>query len=174
MAKRNCEFIVVGVVFRGNRWLDGVICNLVELSERDLISSISRTIRRSRQYSQLHAIILAEQELFSDRELGQLAGRIRIPVIAILRRSSGTQSSTKVWPTIRYLELRVNDKHVPVLGVAIAKEEAERILAIACNPPASVPEAVRVAELIAKQTRLFSSTYRRLEVHEKRAASNAM
>jgi endonuclease V-like protein UPF0215 family len=159
VAKRNFGTIVVGVVFRGNRWLDGVICNQAELREQNLISSISRTIRRSKQYSQLHAVIFAKQELLSSRELAELASSIKIPVIAILRFFSDSQSRFKAWPNTRCYELRVSDgKHIHVLAAGIAKEEAERILAIARNPSASVPEVVRVAELIVKQTQSLRFT----------------
>ena len=124
---------------------------MAELKKHQLIPSISSTIKQSKQYSQLHAVILAKQELFYGRELAELASSIGTPVIAILKPPSNVQSQVKPWPNTRRYELRVGDKNVSVLAVGVGKEEAERIFAIACHPSAIVPEAVRVAELIVKQ-----------------------
>jgi endonuclease V-like protein UPF0215 family len=153
VAKKNLGLIVVGVVFRGNRWLDGVISSLTEPNDHDYISSISRTIRHSKQYSQLHAVILAKQELFSSHELAQLASRISTPVIAVLKPSSDARNRINERPNLGSYELRVSGKHVSVLAAGVSKDEVERIFAIGCNPSASVPEAVRVAELILKQAK---------------------
>jgi len=157
VTERKIGFVSMGVVFRGNRWMDGVICNL-ELKGQDLVSTISTTIRHSKQYSQLHAIILAKQELFSSRELAELASSVSIPVIAILTPYCYTQSRVKAWADSGYYKLRVGGKHILVLAIGFDKEEAERILAVSCNPSTGEPEAVRVAELIVKSAQSLQFT----------------
>ena len=159
MTKKNFGLIVVGVIFRGNRWLDGVTTSLREPNNYDYISSISRTIKQSKQYSQLHAVILAKQELLFSRELAQLASRMNIPVIAILRSPSDARNRVSEWPNLECYDLRLTGKHVSVLASGISQQETERFFEIGCHPPASLPEAVRVAELIVKQTSLQFNRY---------------
>jgi len=149
-AKKKFGFLVVGVVFRGNLWLDGVISNLIEHDDPDRKSLISKTIKRSKQYSQLHAVMLAKQGLIPDHELSELASETNVPVIAVLE-SRPTRHPFKPRQNTNHYWLRVNSKCVPVLAAGVTKEDAEKMFAIGCTSGAKVPEAVRVAELIVRQ-----------------------
>jgi endonuclease V-like protein UPF0215 family len=149
-AKKKFGFLVVGVVFRGNLWLDGVISNLIEHDDPDRKSLISKTIKRSKQYSQLHAVMLAKQGLIPDHELSELASETNVPVIAVLE-SRPTRRPLKPLQNTNHYWLRVNGKCVHVLAAGVTKEGAEKMFAIGCTSGAKVPEAVRVAELILRQ-----------------------
>ena len=148
MAECKFGYIAVGVIFRGNRWLDGIVYNQTAMKRKDLRSSISNTIRHSKQYSQLHAVIVAKQELFSSLELAELASNIHIPVIALLGSKNHPKIQLKARSEVKKYELKVRDQNVAVLAAGIGKEQAEEILAIGSGFAASAPEAVRVAKLV--------------------------
>jgi endonuclease V-like protein UPF0215 family len=149
LVKKELALLVVGVVFRGNLWLDGIISSVTETN--DQIASVSRTIKRSKQYSQLRSIMLMKQDLISSRELGQLADAIDIPVIAFSKAPHHAKQMAEVQPATSHYDLVVNGKHMSVIAAGIEKKEAEKIVTIGCKPGASVPEAVRVADLVMNE-----------------------
>lgn len=147
--------LVIGVVFRGNLWLDAILTCLLELNKHDHPSAISRAIVQSKQYSQLRAVILAREQLIPSENIQptDLARAIRLPVICIIRkpRSHPTTKQSKGSPEANRYDLLVNGHHVPVLGVGVSHKGAQEIFNVACTPNRKIPEAVRVADLIAKQ-----------------------
>jgi endonuclease V-like protein UPF0215 family len=149
---------VIGVVFRGSLWLDGVFTCLLEPHRSNHLSTLVRAITRSKQYSQIRAVILSREQLVPGAhiEITKLAQRINLPVISIIRKphsrnvrklQSGRHSKTS--GATRY-EIKTRGKPVSVWAAGISHERTCEIFAIGCAVPHRVPEAVRVADLIAK------------------------
>jgi endonuclease V-like protein UPF0215 family len=138
--------ILVSVVFRGSLWLDGVATSVIEAPDENYTLKASNLIRSTKQFSQLHAIIISRQ-LAQDRELSiqELTRKLRLPVIAIKPSKRSRVRNAKNF------EIDVGGKHVAVSAAGVGRDEAERLYGIGCSPHLNVPEAVRIADLLAKQ-----------------------
>jgi endonuclease V-like protein UPF0215 family len=144
--------IVAGVVFRGSSWLDGIATCAVERNERDYHSQIVRTIMKSKQYSQLHAIILRRDPLIPGwgAVLTKLAHEVNLPAIAIGSSKSSRARGQLPAHAQRY-DLAVKRYRIPVVVTGCKKDEAERLFNVGCGQEGKIPEAVRVADLVARE-----------------------
>ena len=123
----------VGVIFRGKHWLDGVL----KTSSRgpSITTEVAETIRRSNHHPQIRVILL-HRDLLNDvaeidpHRLSQETGK---PVIALEFQDPPQNSQSPTPPVI----------------VGIDEKTAKRILKITSRT-GLYPEALRVAELIAK------------------------
>ncbi len=145
----------IGVIFRGNLWLDGMLTCFLKPNRRDYLSDLARAIIRSKQYSQLRAVILSREQLVPGETLDvtDLADRINLPVISIIKEPRFqirmNHSGRKRSNLTRY-KVGIRGKQVTVLAAKISYEQAKQIFAVSCAKGHRIPEAVRVAELIAK------------------------
>jgi len=165
------KIVIVGVVFRGSLWLDGVVTSIVDIAERSLNSEVSRTIESTKQFSQLHAVILSQRLVIKKGiSIVELSRRIRRPVIQPSKRAK-KRRPRKFASAVKDLDLVVNGKHVVVSAAGIGREEAEQLYRIACSPNCKVPEAVRVADLIAKELNSRSLNPQRIKNEQKHQAT---
>lgn len=141
--------IVVGVVFRGQSWLDGVLTCSLEAGRHDNVSILSREIVRCRQYSQLHAIIVSGGRMpISDLDVAQLEHRVKLPVISIVGSNRRVRVGNK-GQRMQHHRLLVNGKRLVVSAKGVHVEKVQEILTTVSAPGSGIPEAVRVANLIA-------------------------
>jgi endonuclease V-like protein UPF0215 family len=150
---------VIGVVFRGNQWLDGIItCRLLSRNPNN-VSILAHAITECKQYSQLHAIILAREWLSVGTrvDLSSLSDRINLPVIAIVSyeraravRRAQTRKRSRSAVT-NYYRVKVRGNSLSVLATRLSLAETSEILSLACVKGSMIPEPVRVAELIASR-----------------------
>lgn len=152
-ARRKNRIMVVGAVFRGRSWLDGILTCSLDLTSPSHISRISRTIMTSKQYSQLHAVILSRQQsvLRGSIDVAKLARKIKLPVISIEKNRRATIKQAKESLRTNHYDFTVNQKRLSVLASGISLERAQEIFTVACTPDNVIPEAVRVANLLAEQ-----------------------
>jgi endonuclease V-like protein UPF0215 family len=145
--------LVVGVVFRGSLWLDGVISCTLEMNGPNQNSTLSRAIKQSKQYSQLHAIILKERVVPGWKvNLADLARRVKRPVIATAnRRISRAPKKGEGARDMHRYEIIINRRRLSVLAVGVGRAEAEQLFDVGCTPTSAIPEAVRVADLLVQQ-----------------------
>ena len=143
------EATAIGVVFRGNSWLDGVLSCRIDLTKRNNWLKLSKAIMKSKQYSQLHATILTRAAVRSGVSVADLSDGLKLPVIAMITRNH-TSTFTKNKLGTKNYKLLVNGKRISVLAKGVTFEEAQEIFDVACKPDSSLPEATRVADLIAK------------------------
>jgi len=148
--RRGHTTIIASVVFRGALWLDGVTTTTVETKERNYTLKISNLIRNSKQFSQLHAIIIS-QRLNRIRSISTqaLARSVKLPVIAIEERKGAGRGNRRV----KKFVINVGGKLVTVIAAGVNRNQAEGLYGIGCSPHSSVPEAVRIADLLAEQFR---------------------
>jgi len=146
---RRNQAIAVGVVFRGNSWLDGVLSCTIDLTKPNPWLNLLKAVMRSRQYSQLHAIILSRSVLRNGINVPSLAKKLSVPVVAIV---TGLRSSTftKSQLGTRNYQFLINGKRISVLAKGVTFKEAQEIFEVGCSPHSFLPEATRVADLIAK------------------------
>jgi len=146
---RNRRTIIATVVFRGSLWLDGVSTAIIEDEERNLNLKVSNLIKNSKQFSQLHAIIIS-QRLTPNRPISihELAQRLKLPVIAISKPHKITRRGNA---SVKKFSIAVGGKTVAATAAGAGIAQAQRLYKVGCSPHSKVPEAVRIADLLIEE-----------------------
>jgi endonuclease V-like protein UPF0215 family len=153
--KAGKEIAVIGVIFRGNQWLDGVIACHLQPRNPENVSVLARAILKCKQYSQLHAVILANEQFSptSRIDVTSLSATIDRPIIAIVRKKPALverKHQKRAGFTLpNYYRVKLSGKYLSVLATKLSLTETSEILSVACVKGSTMPEAVRVAKLIA-------------------------
>jgi endonuclease V-like protein UPF0215 family len=160
------QVLVIGVVFRGGYWLDGVMHTKITVDGFDATDKIAAMITASSHYKQLRVIMLNGVTFagFNIVDVKGLNALTKLPVIAVTREKPDFASIRKALKNLSNSEERwaaILSAGEPVevsTGRAGAKvyiqtadvseEDAEKILRLT-STRSNVPEALRVAHLIA-------------------------
>jgi hypothetical protein len=157
---------VVGVVFRGGYWLDGVMHTKIAVDGFDATDKISSMIINSPHYKQLRVVMLNGITFagFNIVDIKTLNAETRLPVIAVTREKPNLVEIREALKHLLKSEERWNavlnagetsevatrhEKEKIYMQVAgISEEDAEKILRLT-STRSNIPEALRVAHLIA-------------------------
>lgn len=157
---------VVGVVFRGGYWLDGVMHTKVEVDGFDATEKIASMIIDSPHYKQLRVIMLNGITFagFNVVNIKELNSETKLPVVAVTREKpnfieirealKNLPESEERWETIKStgklfeVSTRSKNEKIYMQTSGILEEDARKILQLT-STRSSVPEALRVAHLIA-------------------------
>jgi len=157
---------VVGVVFRGGYWLDGVMRTQVRVDGMDATEKLASMIACSPHYDQLRVIVLNGVTLagFNVVDIHELYERVKLPVIAVTRDKpnfddirkalKNLPESERRWRAIeragKMFKVRTREGEEPIYAhaVGVSEEDAKRILR-STSTRSNIPEALRVAHLIA-------------------------
>lgn len=159
-----CE--VVGVVFRGGYWFDGVMHTWVEIDGMDATENIGDMIRKSPHFGQLRVIMLdgvtfAGFNVVDTLKLFEMTG---LPVIAITREMPDSRSIQKALKNLTFGASRLKAMRNLNSIVKVFTRKGERAifmqvtgfeLDLAKNivqntsTRSNIPEPLRVAHLIA-------------------------
>ena len=158
---------VVGVVYRGNRWLEGVMRIAMPSKVTDLTSRIARMVTRSSHYPQLRVIGLDELVTKSGSyvDIEALSRKTRLPVLAVLRRKALTerlrktpakfsQRTLKQFAKLPAANWEAGGKKFSVYFAGLGKIDLEELLGV-CASREGPPEAVRVARITASSLEKF-------------------
>jgi endonuclease V-like protein UPF0215 family len=157
---------VVGVVFRGGYWLDGVMHTNIAVDGFDATEKISSMITNSPHYRQLRVIMLNGITFagFNVVDIKALHAETGLPVIAVTREKPNLaeiRAALKHLPKceerwsavlnagdlVEVATRRAKERiYVHVAGVSA--EDARKVLRLT-STRSNVPEALRVAHLIA-------------------------
>jgi uncharacterized protein len=156
--------IIVGVVFRGGSWLDGVMHTSIAIDGFDATERITSMINSSPHCKQLRLIMLNGITFagFNLVNIKTLNLATKIPVIAItgdkpdleairlaLNNLPGTEER---WKTVveagEIHEIPIRESKLYIVLAGISLENAKQIIALTATR-SSVPEPLRVAHLIA-------------------------
>jgi len=158
--------LVVGVVFRGGYWLDGLMRTRIEVDGFDATDKIASMIISSPHYKQLRVIMLNGITFagFNVVDIKALNKKTKLPIITVTREKpifaeirralKNLPKSEERWEAIlnagETLEVftRTEREKVYFQFSGILEEDAKRILKLT-STRSSVPEALRVAHLIA-------------------------
>lgn len=157
---------VVGVVFRGGYWLDGVMHTNVKVDGFDATERIASMIINSPHHKQLRIVMLDGVTFagFNVVNIEELNKEAKLPVVAITREKpnlteirealKNLPESEERWKTIQsageILEVftsRKNEKIYMQLS-GILEQDARKIVKLT-STRSNIPEALRVAHLIA-------------------------
>jgi endonuclease V-like protein UPF0215 family len=160
------QVAVVGVVFRGGYWLDGVMHTKIAVDGFDATDRISSMITSSSHYKQLRIIMLNGITFagFNIVDVKALNAATNLPVITVTREKpdlaeihkalQNLPNSEERWQAIlsagEPVEVSTRDKKVKVYmqTAGVSKEDAQKILRLT-STRSNIPEALRVAHLIA-------------------------
>lgn len=157
---------VVGVVYRGGYWLDGVMRTEVEIDGMDATEKIASMITASPHYGQLRVVMLNGVTFagFNMVDIKKLFERVRLPVITVTREKPDLDDIRRALRNLPEYENRLGamenagkiievhtrdaEQAVYVQIVGISEKDAEKILK-STSTRSNIPEALRVAHIIA-------------------------
>ncbi len=157
---------VVGVVYRGGYWLDGVMRTEVEIDGMDATEKIMSMITTSPHYDQLRVVMLNGVTFagFNMVDIKKLFERVRLPVITVTREKPDLDDIRRALRNLPEYENRLEamenagklievhtrdaEQAVYVQIVGISEKDAEKILK-STSTRSNIPEALRVAHIIA-------------------------
>ena len=158
--------LVVGVVFRGGYWLDGVLHTRVRVDGFDATDKIASMVLRSSHRKQLRVIMLNGVTFagFNVVDVKELSRRTGLPVLAVTRDKpdfaeihvalKNLSRSEERWRLVsgagEILEVSTRSKRdkVYMQFAGILAEDAEKIVRLT-STRSNLPEPLRVAHLIA-------------------------
>jgi len=164
--RKKSQVHVVGVVFRGGYWLDGVLHTKIAVDGLDSTQKISSMIIRSPHYKQLRIIMLNGITFagFNIVDIRGLYTAINLPILTVTReRPNFPQIQAALMNLPNYEErwralsnagelsevcTRQKGEKIYFHSIGISKKDAERILRLT-STRSTVPEALRIAHLIA-------------------------
>jgi len=157
---------VVGVVYRGGYWLDGVMRTEVEIDGMDATEKIASMIIKSPHYDQLRVVTLNGITLagFNVVDIQELFTKLRLPVIAVTREKPNLKEIKEAlmnlpdherrWEEVKkagkIIEVctRRGEKPIYMQIAGLSEADAEKILGKTATR-SNFPEALRVAHIIA-------------------------
>jgi endonuclease V-like protein UPF0215 family len=157
---------VIGVVFRGGYWLDGVMHTKIAVDGFDATEKIVAMITSSSHYKQLRVIMLNGVTFagFNIVDVKALNAATKLPVITVTREKpdlakirkalKNLSRSQERWNTILNagepfeMPTRRGKKKIYMQAAGISRDDAQKILRLT-STRSNIPEALRVAHLIA-------------------------
>lgn len=157
---------IIGVVYRGGYWLDGVMRTRVELDGMDSTEKIVQMIMRSPHYKQLRVVMLNGITFagFNVVDIKELYERVGLPVIVVSREKPDLEKIKKALENLPFsekrleaiekagetLEMYTRNDYEPIFVqlAGISQKDAQRILKVT-SMQSNIPEALRVAHIIA-------------------------
>jgi endonuclease V-like protein UPF0215 family len=164
--RREGRVLVVGVVFRGGYWLDGVMHTYVAVDGFDATERISEMIRKSPHHEQLRIIILNGITFagFNTVNIMELNNTTGLPVVAVTNEKPNLKRIREAMANLPNIEKRwksvvdAGDVFEVIAGrsqariylhvVGLSIDDAAKIVRLT-STRGNVPEALRVAHLIA-------------------------
>ena len=157
---------VIGVVFRGGYWLDGVLHTKIAVDGFDATENIVSMITSSPHYKQLRVIMLNGVTFagFNIVNIKTLNAATKLPVITVTREKPDFQKIHKALKNLSKSQERCNmilnagepfevptrsgKKKIYMQVAGISRDDAKKILWLT-STRSNIPEALRVAHLIA-------------------------
>jgi endonuclease V-like protein UPF0215 family len=157
---------VIGVVFRGGYWLDGVMHTKIAVDGFDATDKIVAMIAGSSHYKQLRVVMLNGVTFagFNIVDVKALNAATKLPVITVTREKpdfagirtalQNLPNSEERWEAILSagepveVSTRSAEAKVYMQTAGVSEEDAQKILRLT-STQSNIPEALRVAHLIA-------------------------
>lgn len=145
---RRRKKIVVGVVFRGGLWVDGVLCSGVNVSGTSLGRRLGTMVTESRFHKELRFAILHGAMLGSALAVTKEFSNVtRLPTIALLHQGQGGRSDLSLRRAGNATRFRLRPG-LSALCIGLTAEKSVEIMKVTTMRD-PLPEPVRVACLIA-------------------------
>jgi endonuclease V-like protein UPF0215 family len=166
ISRSKSQVLVVGVVFRGGFWLEGIMSTKIEEDGLNATEQISRMIINSPHFKQLRVIMLNGITFggFNVVDIQALNAKTGLPVIVVTQKKpclSEVQAALKNLPhseerwhailnagELFTMNAKLGKQQLYVEVAGINKEVAQKIISLT-STRSNIPEALRVAHLIA-------------------------
>ena len=157
---------VVGVVYRGGYWFEGVMRTEITIDGLDATEKLAIMIKNSAYYGEIRVIVLDGVTFagFNVVDINELSCRVDLPVMSVAREKPDLEeirSALKNLPDFEKrwqamlnagelfeVETRNGENPVYVQTAAFLREDAVKILK-RTSTRSNIPEALRVAHIIA-------------------------
>ncbi len=150
---------LVGVIYRGGKWIEGVLSCEVRKDGKDATKKIIEMINRSRFKNQLKAIFLGGITVagFNVVDIKEVYDKTNIPVVALSRKYPDFE---KIFKALKKLNKKkeieiiertmppVRMNHIFVQWAGCSIDRVKELLEISCTH-SYFPEPLRAAHLIA-------------------------
>ena len=162
--KTSKEVLVVGTVFRGGHWIDGVLSARIHKDGKDVTDKIVEMVQKTGHRNQLRVILLNGVTFggFNIVDMDLLNSRTRMPVIAVVRKNpdfDSIKAALQIFPDAidkwdliqragKVKLLKVGKDRMYFQHAGIEEAQAKEILKLV-SIHASYPEPLRVAHMIA-------------------------
>jgi len=157
---------VVGVVYRGGHWFEGVMRTEVTIDGLDATEKIATMIESSPYYRELRVVVLDGVTFagFNVVDIKKLSRKVDLPVIAVVREKPDMEEIRRALENLPDFEIRwqamenagkimevktrngENPIYIHIAG--ILREDAKKIMK-KTSIRSNIPEALRVAHIIA-------------------------
>lgn len=160
------QAVVVGVIYRGGYWLEGVMSTHITVDGFDSTSRLSSMITSSPHYRQIRIVFLNGVTFagFNVVDIKELNANTRLPVVAVTQKKPNLSKvhlavnilsrSDERWQAILNagdifaIKAQRGNKQVYVEVAGIPIEIAEKIIMLT-STRSNIPEALRVAHIVA-------------------------
>ena len=157
---------VVGVVYRGGYWFEGVMRAEITIDGLDATEKIAAMVESSPYYRELRIVVLDGVTFagFNVVDINKLSRRVDLPVISVARKKPDLEEIRSALKNLQEFEIRwramenagkifevetrkgENPVYMHIAG--ILREDAEKIMK-KTSTRSLIPEALRVAHIIA-------------------------
>ena len=162
--EKSKKVIIVGVIMRGAKQIDGVVSGYVEIDGDDSAEEIIRILKRTSHIHQIRVIMTNGVSFagFNIIDMNRIYEELKIPVIAVVRKKPNMDKFLKALKKVKNYEkkleiLRKLPPPKPIRtkygityfqNVGISDEMTKEII-LKTSIHSRIPEPVRVAHLIA-------------------------
>ncbi len=153
------ECLVVGTIYRGGNYADGILSTKVRVDGNDATEKIAKMINQSKFKSQLRCILLNGIAVagFNVVDINELNKKTKIPVIVVARtypRYKKIYAALKKIKQLKKYKLieeagesqKVGRIYIQMAGISLKK--AKEIIKVSATR-SFIPEPIRLAHLIA-------------------------
>lgn len=157
---------IVGVVYRGGYWFEGLMRSKVFIDGLDAIEKIASMIKNSPFYGEIRIVFLDGLSFggFNIVDISELSSMLDLPVISIVREKPDLEKIKNAlqnlpdflekWKAIENagelieVNTRKNDNPIYIQIAGILVDDAKKIIK-KTSTHSNIPEALRVAHIIA-------------------------
>ncbi len=153
------EALVVGTLYRGGNFMDGLMSTKAKIDGTDSTDKIARMINKSKFKPQLRAIFLNGIAVggFNVIDIKKLNKKTKVPVIVVIRSFPDLKKIFKVLDRLKMKKqkkiiedlpkpTKVGKIYIQYIGTSLS--DAKEMLKLTCTH-SYIPEPIRVAHLIA-------------------------
>lgn len=161
-SKKDKSVLVVGVIYRGGSYIDGLLTFNVKKDGSDATEKLINILEKTRhkgqlQYIMIKGITLAGFNFFDIKEIYERTG---VPVVVVMRKKPNMKKFIHAFEKINPLgieavenagkiqKINVKGKKLFVQKAGLDSKDAKEILEITCLH-SNIPEPLRVSHLIA-------------------------
>jgi|TARA_Y100000031_G_C8151007_1_gene352348 hypothetical protein len=151
--------LVLGSIFRGGSFLDGIVSTKISIDGNNSTSKLIEMINNCKFKSQLQCIFLDGIALggFNVIDIKELSKKTKIPVIVIIRKKPNLTNIKRILTRlnkknkVKLIEkagsiIPIGKIYIQLTGLSL--EKAKDILKITCTR-SNIPEAIRYSHIIA-------------------------